>query len=1076
MRNNSRSLRMECLENRTMLAIDWINQGAIGNDIDDFEVHYGQENAVLARSIVNRAIDDWNSVITDQDFDNDNDAETNDFQLEVFADDLGGGGRGQANITGITDGGVGQAGWDTGVPMSATVTLDDNGGNIGWFFDETPLDDAEFTGIADTFQSSFVDATAMGQQHINDFYRTITHEIGHALGISFQDSDLAIFPHLFFFDSNGNGFTEIDTNPVASGGGDPLVGFYSSLPASGLPDAVLTQSGGGHFYEGGPNDAPQTPTHPNQLMNPGRTVPAGQPTVTPPVETTRQFISDLTVEVLEDAYGYTVTLPSELDTAHATLDTYTGTLLVQGLPGAQNDDIDISVDGTDILVEVNDTEERVPLDQVTQILIAENGGTDTVNVAPALMALRQDIDYVVSSNEDAVDANLADNVFDLDAVVPGNQVSLRGAIQNANGDPSAAIYVPPMQNSYQLTRTGAEASNASVNDLDITGDVTIIGAGAGRTVIDAGGLGTPNGHTRAFQISGSGRSLNLSRVTLTGGDTTSGGGAIIISGGGELTLAESALTGNHAAQNGSALRNIGSTVSIFDSVLAGNTSDLNTGALASSGTGVALSLGSSVFAQNTYDTGSGPIERDVLIGAGSNLNYGNNLVSSSTGATAFFNTDLGDTIGAAVDHVVTSLADVLDDTDDPYALSLREAVEEANDTDGTIWAPAWHFLLTILPLTETNFGHYDNLQGDFNIEGDVTLQGVGPGFTVIDGSLLGQCIIRLDGTHADTPLLNLSRMTVMGSETDSSGAGIHVRYGGTLNLSETVIVSNHSTTSGGGLRLVSSGSDISTATIDKSVFTLNQAGIVGQPGTGGAIFAGGGSQLTIKDSVFAHNIATSSTNFNNVRSVSGSQVTSLGGNLVDDTINGSPGSTVFTHGTDQVLDSDEAVVVTSARDRFSAIDDFYALSLREAVDAANINNVHGEAQALDEIWLAPWDFVLTKDRGTNPTDTDAAIGDLDISESLLVRGSGNVSSSNFKWREGEDDDKVFDLLGDYDGNGVADNVDGNDFLVWQTQNGSGSGTSADWEDYSADGDDDGDVDGDDLDIWNEHYGNTFAIV
>ena len=30
--------------------------------------------------------------------------------------------------------------------------------------------------------------------------------------------------------------------------------------------------------------------------------------------------------------------------------------------------------------------------------------------------------------------------------------------------------------------------------------------------------------------------------------------------------------------------------------------------------------------------------------------------------------------------------------------------------------------------------------------------------------------------------------------------------------------------------------------------------------------------------------------------------------------------------------------------------------------------------------------------------------------------------------------------------------------------------------FSADGDDDGDVDGDDLDVWSAHYGNTLSLI
>jgi hypothetical protein len=76
-------------------------------------------------------------------------------------------------------------------PFSAAITLDDNGGGGGWYFDRTPNDDVEFTAVANSgsngtgtsFQASFVDATTNNTNY-KDFYRTITHEIGHALGIA----------------------------------------------------------------------------------------------------------------------------------------------------------------------------------------------------------------------------------------------------------------------------------------------------------------------------------------------------------------------------------------------------------------------------------------------------------------------------------------------------------------------------------------------------------------------------------------------------------------------------------------------------------------------------------------------------------------------------------------------------------------------------------------------------------------------------------------------------------------------------------------------------------------------------
>ncbi len=121
----SKRLRFEQLEDKRLLAIVWANEFDTGLNDPSFDNEYLADE-VVARSIVNRAIDDWNAVITDQDFDNDNNPATNDFQLNVLADTIGG--RGATGDFDFTTGGAGQAGWTVGVPMGATITMDDNGG------------------------------------------------------------------------------------------------------------------------------------------------------------------------------------------------------------------------------------------------------------------------------------------------------------------------------------------------------------------------------------------------------------------------------------------------------------------------------------------------------------------------------------------------------------------------------------------------------------------------------------------------------------------------------------------------------------------------------------------------------------------------------------------------------------------------------------------------------------------------------------------------------------------------------------------------------------------------------------
>ncbi len=528
----NRRLRIEQLEDKRLLAIVWANEfGA-----NDFGATYGA-NEIFARETVNRAIDDWNSVLTSFNYAEDNDADPNnnlndEFQLTVFAEILEPGVRGQVDpadsIFNIDSS-----------PTAGTVRLDDNAGGAGWFFDTTPLDDIEFTSVADTFSASFVDINAVAQARRDDFYRTVTHEIGHAIGI-------APVPG-FAIDAMLTDLVDASNNPIYYLGlsnQNQLSRFESTRANPAFPGVTATFNGP-HIYEGSdvyllegvpgvqPDPVtvfeagnPATPiafeVHPNDLMNSGITVPGGA--FNPENETVRQFISDLDAMILANAYGYAVTLPSTLDSAHVMLDDLTGTLLVQGsarngttgvgvtdiitierVTDALGDDIRVTVDptGPDIFTE------RVPYAKVTQIVVNGNDiafTNDPINKNANVEQPLTRVAYVVSTNEDVLEdansvggANANNAIIDLSQVVPGTQVSLRAAIRESNAlNGDRPIYVG--RGTYDLTLTGVETGtpNDAINDLDITSDVTIIGAGAGLTVIDATAVTDRVFYVRAF--------------------------------------------------------------------------------------------------------------------------------------------------------------------------------------------------------------------------------------------------------------------------------------------------------------------------------------------------------------------------------------------------------------------------------------------------------------------------------------------------------------------------------------------------------------------------------------------------
>jgi hypothetical protein len=678
-----RACRFESLESRTLLAIDWVNRGTLGNDSDDFEEFYGATNAAIARTIVDEAILDWEAVITNSNL-----------SLEIFAGSLPGRGRTE-NVTFVN-----------GLPTSADITLDDNGQGNGWYFDLTPQDDAEFTALANSgfngtgpaFHASFVDVDG---GHA-DFYRTIVHEIGHAVGLISNSPVFSVNSPLMTF---------IGPDPREFGAN--LYSFHNSSGPYGVT-ATITTSGGRHLYE---------VNHPNDLMNPGRITPVGQQD-----ETLRQFISDFDVQLLADAYGYSVTLPSSIDTAHAVLDSQTGTLLVQGRAGGLADTITISTVGSSIQVAVNSTTEVIPSSQVSQIVVARNGGSDSVTVTGVSYV---EAHYVVSSNQDSADAGtLGDGLIDHDGGVPGSQVSLRAAVRDANGGNGGSIYVPRGKYRLTLEGTGGDAQG----DLDISKSITIIGSGPGEAIIDASGLGTtnPNLRDRIFEVSGS-ITLSLYTITLTGGRSTSQvgshGGAILVRNGANVVIGHSTLVGNEAVganSNGGAIYfETTATGTIINSVISANHAGNTTGGvfLQGSSPNGAVTLTKTIVANNTAVAATG---MDVRAGTGRSFTSGGNnrITTSGPGFTA----TTGDYIPnpGITPYVVTGWGDSFDSTDDASVLSVREAVHATNQVSGQqeIWLPAWNFKLTRQSIRSFGATDVDTAIGDLDIHESLTIRGV----------------------------------------------------------------------------------------------------------------------------------------------------------------------------------------------------------------------------------------------------------------------------------------------------------------------------------------------------------------
>ena len=99
--------------------------------------------------------------------------------------------------------------------------------------------------------------------------------------------------------------------------------------------------------------------------------------------------------------------------------------------------------------------------------------------------------------------------------------TLRAAVMEANHTPRSATIILPA-GTYSLTIPASGPDDETTGDLNISTTVSIQGAGASSTIIDANGGTTLD---RAFSV-GTGAALSLSGVTIRGGAAAVNGGGI----------------------------------------------------------------------------------------------------------------------------------------------------------------------------------------------------------------------------------------------------------------------------------------------------------------------------------------------------------------------------------------------------------------------------------------------------------------------------------------------------------------------------------------------------------------------
>ncbi|RLS51385.1 MAG: DUF4347 domain-containing protein [Planctomycetota bacterium] len=200
-----------------------------------------------------------------------------------------------------------------------------------------------------------------------------------------------------------------------------------------------------------------------------------------------------------------------------------------------------------------------------------------------------------------------------------NKISLREAIIAANNT-AGHDGILLSAATYTLTRTGIDENLSSTGDLDVLSQMTIIGAGAGLTIIDG------NSIDGVFDLAAAAGNLNLSGVTVTGASVSNDGGGLWVNSGATLTVTDTVVANNHATGgfHGGGLYNEGGTIWLDSVRVTGNTSESGAGLYNNSGTVIVTN---SLFDGNTAGTDGGGM---YSAGATADMTMINVTLSSNT--------------------------------------------------------------------------------------------------------------------------------------------------------------------------------------------------------------------------------------------------------------------------------------------------------------------------------------------------------------------------------------------------------------------------------------------------------------
>jgi hypothetical protein len=367
--------------------------------------------------------------------------------------------------------------------------------------------------------------------------------------------------------------------------------------------------------------------------------------------------------------------------------------------------------------------------------------------------------------------------------------TLRAAIIAVNADAPASDTIVVPAGTYVLTVAPTGDDDGSSGDLNLTNSVTIQGAGAVSTIIDANQL------DRAFNV-GSNVTVNISGLSIRNGMAppsasyaTEDGGAIAIQSGATVSVINCTLTGNSASNVGGGIWNSG-TLTLSNCHLSGNHASRLGGGIANEG---ALTLTNSTLSSNSASQDGGAIENvvDALDNPGT-VTLTNSTISGNSalagggiwnrGTLTLSNCTLSG--NSAIDGgAIKNLG----------ALTLGNCNLSGNDASrlggGIVNVGG------ALTLTNSTLSSNSASQDGGAIENDIDALDNPGTLTLTNSTLSGNSASNDGGAIFNFATLTLTNCTLSGNSTPGHGGGIdnevkEFEIAGTLIMSNSVVAQN----------------------------------------------------------------------------------------------------------------------------------------------------------------------------------------------------------------------------------------------------------------------------------------------